>query len=161
MPIYEYFCHDCNVIFNFMSVRIAPAVAPICPRCASQSMKKYLSSFSTSSAAAVEKNDEDEQRVNDAFNNLLDRAEKLTDSDAGEVSSLMHSFTKECGVEYTEKLVRAVSDISKGNEQRTNAPLPIDKDATDSLLKSSSKGKIVGELTKKAEPELDPRIYQL
>ena len=73
----------------------------------------------------------------------------------------MHSFTKECGGEYTDKLVKAVSDISKGNAQRTNAYLPIDKDATDSLFKSSSKGKIVGELTKKAEPELDPRIYQL
>ena len=144
-----------------MSVTIAPAVAPVCPRCASQSMKKYLSSFSTSSDGVAEKYDDDEKRVNDAFNNLLDRAEKLTESDAGQVSSLMHSFTKECGVEYTEKMTKAINDISKGNGQRTNIDLPIDKDATNSLLENSSKGERLSELNKMVEPELDPHIYQL
>lgn len=155
MPIYEYFCRDCNVIFNFMSVKIAPAAAPICPRCDSQSMKKYLSSFSTSSAESAGELEVTEKRVESAFNNLLNRAEKLTDSDADEVSGLMHSFTKECGVEYTEKMTKVIGDISQGDEQIIN------KEDADYLLESSSNDEMLGKLTKEADPEVDPRIYQL
>jgi putative FmdB family regulatory protein len=104
MPIYEYYCGDCNVIFNFLSAKIAPEIIPDCPRCASQAMTKYLSSFRVISADSEKQAGVDEKRVEDAFGNLLQRSEKLSDSDGGEVSDLMHSFTNECGMGFTDKM---------------------------------------------------------
>ncbi len=45
MPIYEYACPKCRVIFNFLSKRINPEKPPTCPKCGSKEMRKQLSRF--------------------------------------------------------------------------------------------------------------------
>jgi putative FmdB family regulatory protein len=48
MPIYEYACPKCRVIFNFLSKRINPDRSPVCPKCGSKKMFKQLSRFAMS-----------------------------------------------------------------------------------------------------------------
>src|SRR5207248_737340 len=48
MPIYEYACPKCRVIFNFLSKRINPARSPTCPRCGNKKMSKQVSRFAMS-----------------------------------------------------------------------------------------------------------------
>ena len=48
MPIYEYACPKCRVIFNFLSKRINPERAPVCPKCGNNKMFKQMSRFATS-----------------------------------------------------------------------------------------------------------------
>jgi putative FmdB family regulatory protein len=45
MPIYEFACPNCRVIFNFLSKRINPERSPACPKCGNKRMEKQLSSF--------------------------------------------------------------------------------------------------------------------
>ena len=45
MPIYEYACPNCRVIFNFLSKRINPNHLPTCPKCGNKKMVKQLSRF--------------------------------------------------------------------------------------------------------------------
>jgi putative FmdB family regulatory protein len=45
MPIYEYACPKCRVIFNFLSKRINPDHLPACPKCGNKKMEKQLSRF--------------------------------------------------------------------------------------------------------------------
>lgn len=45
MPIYEYACPKCRVIFNFLSKRINPEGSPTCPRCGNKSLSKQVSRF--------------------------------------------------------------------------------------------------------------------
>jgi putative FmdB family regulatory protein len=45
MPIYEFACPKCRVIFNFLSKRINPERTPVCPKCGNKKMTKQLSSF--------------------------------------------------------------------------------------------------------------------
>jgi len=45
MPIYEYACPKCRVIFNFFSQRINPERSPTCPKCGNKKMDKQLSAF--------------------------------------------------------------------------------------------------------------------
>jgi putative FmdB family regulatory protein len=47
MPIYEYACPKCRVIFNFLSKRVNPDHLPTCPKCGNKEMKKQLSRFAT------------------------------------------------------------------------------------------------------------------
>jgi putative FmdB family regulatory protein len=48
MPIYEYACPKCRVIFNFLSKRINPDRAPVCPKCGNKKMFKQMSRFAMS-----------------------------------------------------------------------------------------------------------------
>jgi putative FmdB family regulatory protein len=45
MPIYEYACPKCRVIFNFLSKRINPDGLPTCPKCGNTNMVKQMSRF--------------------------------------------------------------------------------------------------------------------
>ena len=47
MPIYEYACPKCRVIFNFLSKRVNPDHLPTCPRCGNKGMEKQVSRFAT------------------------------------------------------------------------------------------------------------------
>src|SRR5512137_2462978 len=45
MPIYEYACPKCRVIFNFLSKRLNPDRLPVCPKCGNKKMEKQISRF--------------------------------------------------------------------------------------------------------------------
>jgi putative FmdB family regulatory protein len=45
MPIYEFACPKCRVIFNFLSKRLKPDRLPVCPKCGNKKMTKQMSAF--------------------------------------------------------------------------------------------------------------------
>ena len=45
MPIYEFSCPKCRVIFNFFSKRVNPDRLPVCPKCGRRKMEKQMSRF--------------------------------------------------------------------------------------------------------------------
>src|SRR2546428_14119530 len=48
MPIYEYACPKCRVIFNFLSKRVDPGRSPTCPKCGNKKLSKQMSRFAMS-----------------------------------------------------------------------------------------------------------------
>ncbi|HWN94341.1 MAG TPA: zinc ribbon domain-containing protein [Methylomirabilota bacterium] len=48
MPIYEFACPKCRVVFNFLSKRIKPEGLPKCPKCGNKKMAKQMSRFAMS-----------------------------------------------------------------------------------------------------------------
>jgi putative FmdB family regulatory protein len=51
MPIYEFACPKCRVIFNFLSKRTNPGRFPTCPKCGNRKMEKQMSDFAMLSGA--------------------------------------------------------------------------------------------------------------
>lgn len=47
MPIYEFGCPKCKVIFNFLSKRVNPEGSPRCPKCGNPKLVKQVSRFAT------------------------------------------------------------------------------------------------------------------
>jgi putative FmdB family regulatory protein len=45
MPIYEFACPRCRRIFNFLSKRLQPDRAPVCPKCGHRKLIKQVSAF--------------------------------------------------------------------------------------------------------------------
>jgi putative FmdB family regulatory protein len=45
MPIYEFACPKCRVIFSFLSKRTKPDRLPVCPKCGNEKMTKQVSCF--------------------------------------------------------------------------------------------------------------------
>ncbi len=54
MPIYEFACPNCRVIFNFLSKRVNPDRSPTCPKCGNKKMAKQLSQFAALSGGRTE-----------------------------------------------------------------------------------------------------------
>ena len=51
MPIYEFACPQCRVIYNFLSKRINPERSPVCPKCGNKKLAKQMSRFAALSAS--------------------------------------------------------------------------------------------------------------
>ena len=45
MPIYEFACPKCRVVFSFLSKRINPDRSPTCPKCGNKKLAKQMSAF--------------------------------------------------------------------------------------------------------------------
>ncbi|HSH96507.1 MAG TPA: zinc ribbon domain-containing protein [Roseimicrobium sp.] len=52
MPIYEFACPKCRVIFSFLSKRINPDRLPVCPKCGNKKMSKQVSQFALTKGVA-------------------------------------------------------------------------------------------------------------
>jgi len=63
MPIYEFACPQCRVVYNFLSKRIQPERSPACPKCGNKKLAKQLSRFAAISHSAKS---DDEPAVDDS-----------------------------------------------------------------------------------------------
>jgi putative FmdB family regulatory protein len=51
MPIYEFACPQCRVIYNFLSKRVNPERSPVCPKCGNKKLSKQMSRFAAFSGS--------------------------------------------------------------------------------------------------------------
>ena len=52
LPIYEFACPKCRRIFSFLSKRLTPERAPVCPQCGSKKLFKQVSRFAVNKGVA-------------------------------------------------------------------------------------------------------------
>ena len=45
MPIYEFYCPDCNTLFNFFSRTVNTTKTPNCPKCNIRPLERQMSAF--------------------------------------------------------------------------------------------------------------------
>ena len=80
MPIYEFFCHDCNTIFNFFSRKVNTTKTPRCPKCKNK-LSRQVSQFAfTGKAKETGDMDDlpiDESKMEQAMSMLAKEAEGL------------------------------------------------------------------------------------
>lgn len=60
MPIYEFACPKCRVIFSFLSKRLNPDRKPTCPRCGNRKLVKEVSRFAMLKGVAEPKDPQGE-----------------------------------------------------------------------------------------------------
>ena len=94
MPIYEFYCPDCNTIFNFFSIRINTEKRPDCPKCGRKELQKQMSTFATIGKAKEEDGDDplaglDEVKMERAFEGLMRDAEGINEDDPRQMATLM------------------------------------------------------------------------
>jgi putative FmdB family regulatory protein len=52
MPIYEFACPKCRIVFNFLSRRVDPGRQPSCPKCGNRKMVRQMSGFAALSGSS-------------------------------------------------------------------------------------------------------------
>jgi len=48
MPVYEFYCPDCHMMFKFFSRRVNTETLPACPKCGRPELSRQLSMFAIS-----------------------------------------------------------------------------------------------------------------
>ena len=81
MPIYEFYCKNCNTIFNFFSKTINTHKKPKCPKCKTSTLSRQMSAFAFTGKATEDGNMEDlpfdESKMVRAMNMLAGEADKI------------------------------------------------------------------------------------
>lgn len=161
MPIYEFYCDHCNVVFNFYSSRVQTKKIPSCPRCDKKELTKQISTFATIGKAQEQSDDPfaglDESKMERAFQSLMGEAEHMNEDDPRQMASLMRKFTSQTGVHLGDSMEEAISRMEAGED-----PEQVEKEMGDLLSEDdfsidSMKKKI---LHRKSLPIHDEKLYE-
>ena len=162
MPIYEFYCDKCNVIFNFFSSKVNTSKIPDCPRCGKEGLTKQISTFATIGKAKEESDDPlagfDETKMEHAFESLMQEAEHINEDDPRQMASLMRKFTSQTGMHLGDSMEEAISRMEAGED-----PEQVEKEMGDLIGEEdftldSMRKKV---LRQKKKPVYDEKLYDL
>ena len=119
MPIYEFYCSDCNTIYNFYSKRIDTKTRPACPKCGLSELERQVSMFATI-GKANEEDDQfagiDESKMEQALDSLMRESENINEDDPKQMATLMRKFTERTGMSLGDNMEEAISRMEKGED---------------------------------------------
>lgn len=131
MPIYEFFCSDCNTIYNFYSKKIDTETRPDCPKCGRAGLERQVSMFATIGKAS-EEDDQlagiDESKMEQALDSLMRESESINEDDPRQMATLMRKFSDRTGINLGDNMEEAISRMEKGED-----PEQIEKEMGDLL----------------------------
>ncbi len=164
MPIYEFYCHQCNTIYKFFSRTVNTEKIPTCPNCKTVQLERRVSTFATLSS---DRNDSDmddefagidEQRMERVLESLANEAEHIDENNPRQMAALMRKFAREAGINFGEGMEEAIRRMEKGED-----PEQIEEELGDVienedpiLLKNFNRIK-----AKKKKPKIDDKLYDL
>ncbi len=165
MPIYDFFCDQCNTVFNFYSGLPNTEKRPNCPKCGKLQLQKLMSVFATI-GKAQETGDVDpvgrldESKMEQALSGLMREAEHLNAEDPRQMASLMRKFADKTGLSLGGSMEEAIARMEAGED-----PEQIEREMGD-LMDSEDPFSLEEALKKKSQfgcrsPFRDERLYEL
>jgi putative FmdB family regulatory protein len=162
MPIYEFYCPDCHMIFSFFSRRINTDRRPLCPRCKRLKLTRQMSPFTVVRGLKEDSDsglpDIDEGKLERAMTALASEAEGLNEDDPRQAAQLMRKLTKMTGLELGAGMQEALRRMEAGEDpDQIEAELGDLLEEEDPFLPEGKKG--TG--GKKRSPSVDETLYEL
>jgi putative FmdB family regulatory protein len=164
MPIYEFYCPDCNTIYSFFSSTVNTEKRPHCPRCPREELDRWLSPFSTlrrSKAGGDEEMplpDIDQEKMERAMAALAQEADSLDEEDPRQAAQLMRKLSDMTGLNLGPAMEEAIQRMEAGQD-----PEEIEQEMGDLLEEvdpfapSSRKGG----RGRRPAPKVDDTLYSL
>lgn len=161
MPIYEFYCKNCNTIYKFFSRTVNTEKIPNCPHCKNQKLKRQISLFAISSGKKEEESDMpqiDESKMEKAMGMLAQEAGNIDEEDPRQAAQLMRKLSESAGIKMGPGMEEALHRLEQGED-----PEKIEEELGDLLdeeepffLESKTKSS-----TKKKKPKIDDTLYDL
>ena len=164
MPIYEFYCPDCNTIFNFLARNPNTTARPSCPKCSRPDLDKQVSRFAT---VGSEKNGDDDDgmpvsdaRMESAMAQLAGEAENMNENDPRQEADLMRKFSKLTGINYGAAMDEAIGRLEAGEDMED-----IERDMGDALesedLPFVMPDSGTGRSSRQSAPRHDENLYEM
>ncbi len=162
MPIYEFYCPQCHVVFNFFSRTINTDKIPPCPKCNRPKLERQMSSFAVLRGVKEDQEeglpDIDESKLEKAMTALASDAERINEDDPRQAAQLMRKLTHMTGLELGIGMEEALRRMEAGED-----PEQIEAEMGD-LLEEEDPLVFQGQkklATKKRPPRKDDTLYEL
>ena len=163
MPIYEFYCHKCNTVYNFFARSAHTDRIPNCPKCKRVKLKRQMSIFARVSGRKDEGPGEDmppidEAKMEKAMAMLAGEAEKMNEDDPRQAASLMRKLSETTGMCLGPGMEEALRRLERGED-----PEQIEAEMGDLLegeepFTFEQKGK---KGARKMKPKVDETLYDL
>jgi putative FmdB family regulatory protein len=120
MPIYEFYCKQCHMIFNFLSRRVNTSAQPPCPKCGGE-LRRKPSAFATIGKAKKGEEqdfipDFDEAKMERVLAGLSREAENINEDDPRQMAQLMRKFSQQTGISLGDGMEEAISRMEAGDD---------------------------------------------
>ncbi|MFH1673269.1 MAG: zinc ribbon domain-containing protein [Pseudomonadota bacterium] len=162
MPIYEFYCADCNTIFNFFSSRVNTKKRPMCPKCDKGPLERFMSRFAVLKGAKEEDDmgmpDIDESKLEKAMSVLEREAGNINEDDPKQAANLMRKLCDMTGLDMGSGMEEALKRMEAGEDPEKIEEEMGDILEGDDLFNIAKKG--VG-ASKKKPPVHDETLYSL
>ncbi|MGD9216119.1 MAG: zinc ribbon domain-containing protein [Desulfobacteraceae bacterium] len=163
MPIYEFYCVDCNTLFNFFSKTINTQKTPKCPKCKTKSLSRQMSAFAVTGRAKEGGDTDDlpidERKMEQAMQMLAGEAEGINEDDPKQAANLMRKLTEMTGLEMGAGMQEALQRIESGEDpDQIEAEMGDILESEDPFQLTSKKG---GKKTRRPAPQKDDTLYDL
>jgi len=171
MPMYEFYCSGCNIVFTFFSRTVNTEKKPACPKCGRQGLERMISRFAVTGRAKESGADNekaapdlpiDESRMEKAMAALASEAEKVDENNPRQAADLMRRFSSMTGLRLGDKMENALSRLEAGED-----PESLEKDMGDldenDLFKLDGAGGETGKIRtgRKNPPLRDETMYEM
>ena len=162
MPIYEFYCEDCNTIFNFFSRSVNTTKRPLCPGCKQKKLKRQMSTFARLTGAKEEGDLDnlpiDEAKMEKAMNLLAREADGINEDDPRQAVGLMRKLSDIAGVGLGPGMEEALKRMEAGED-----PEQVEAEMGDLLEEEEPFvfGEKKGRRVKRTAPHRDETLYEL
>lgn len=122
MPIYEFYCHKCNTIYNFLSRTLQPDKRPFCPHCKRIKLDKQISVFAHTGRAKESPADGvaglplDDSKMERAMDALAREAGDMSEEDPRQAANLMRKFSDMTGMKLGAGMQEALNRLEAGED---------------------------------------------
>lgn len=164
MPIYEFYCEDCNTIFNFFSKTIDTTKKPKCPKCKTKKLSRQMSAFSFTGKAKEDSDMDDlpfdEGKMEKAMQMLAGEAENINEDDPRQAANLMRKLTDMTGLELGTGMQEALKRMEAGEDpDAIEAEMGDLLEGEEPFLLPEKKGGLTAK--KRPAPHKDETLYDL
>ncbi len=162
MPIYEFYCEKCHMIFNFFSKSVNTEKMPMCPKCKKNKLDRRMSVFSTPKYSENEEGlpwpDLDENKMEKAMAQLGNEMQNIDENDPRQTANLMRKLSDMTGFDLGGNMEEALQRMEAGED-----PAKIEAEMEDLIENDdlfSLKKNLIKE-SRKRPPRVDDTLYDL
>ena len=171
MPMYEFFCPDCNTIFTFFAKTVNTDKIPSCPKCKRPALSRMISRFAVTGRAkepgeAGGKGADpdlpiDEGRMEKAMEALASEAEGIDENNPRQAADLMRKFSAMTGLRLGDKMEDALSRLEAGEDPESLEQEMGDLNENDLFKLDETGGPEKSKTSKRKAPIRDETLYDL
>lgn len=161
MPIYEFYCHKCNTIYNFFARSANTDKIPNCPKCKRIKLKRQMSIFSRVSRGREGQDAEDgmppidEARMEKAMAMLAGEADRINEDDPRQAANLMRKLSEAAGMNLGPGMEEALRRLERGEDPEQ---IEAEMGESEEPFIFEQKGK---KGARKPKPRVDETLYDL